>query len=688
MMDNTIKMCKLLTKLSSKDFKKNIQLNLYYVVMIVMYSAIMYGINIIYSKDYVIQHIEYFNVDNILLMTRIMAGCFFLLALGIILYLDNYLFNYQKNKYYLLRTMGLSRRIISYKILVERLIGSIIGLLIGIIIGTIFNYFLTKYILEVMETTITISFKLYKDALALTILGNAILLLVTFIKNVKRFKSIELKELLTVEKKIKIGKIPSVKANIISIIVIGIMGIGVLRYYDYVQHLQEITDNVKNLLIFLVIILAILAIRSFIYAGINLQTRKRLKKQYHSIEDIILLTELTTYSKRLKFMMFSSSIILLFCIVVPVMANILFTWSHSFNQYKGSYDIEVNSIYNYIKEPDKIGEIEIDFLNEYLESQDVHANKFIKVKNYLANPDLFKNRRRGMFPPYIISLDDYNCVRSASGLEKVSLNKDEFLVHKYKTEQNVFSDKKIVLSNGVTLKNSQKEFTDSVAGESLFNTDNPYVIVVNAYAVEGLLKVSETVLIDTQDRITYSQAEKIEKDILTELNNSEIYESNRKYNKEDDFFRIFEVTMQTISNNQFVTFTILVNLLSIYLFIIGMVLNLSILSLNYLFIMRSHVDNIKVYRRLGVNEKESSDIRKKESRYIYTTPLVCAGVFLSIILGVYISLNYAEIHAYVSIKGVILNASRYLLLVIGMTVLYAFITMRIIKKGEKDTYVQ
>ena len=687
-MDNTIKMCKLLTKLSSKDFKKNIQLNLYYVVMIVMYSAIMYGINIIYSKDYVIQHIEYFNVDNILLMTRIMAGCFFLLALGIILYLDNYLFNYQKNKYYLLRTMGLSRRIISYKILVERLIGSIIGLLIGIIIGTIFNYFLTKYILEVMETTITISFKLYKDALALTILGNAILLLVTFIKNVKRFKSIELKELLTVEKKIKIGKIPSVKANIISIIVIGIMGIGVLRYYDYVQHLQEIPDNVKNLLIFLVIILAILAIRSFIYAGINLQTRKRLKKQYHSIEDIILLTELTTYSKRLKFMMFSSSIILLFCIVVPVMANILFTWSHSFNQYKGSYDIEVNSIYNYIKEPDKIGEIEIDFLNEYLESQDVHANKFIKVKNYLANPDLFKNRRRGMFPPYIISLDDYNCVRSASGLEKVSLNKDEFLVHKYKTEQNVFSDKKIVLSNGVTLKNSQKEFTDSVAGESLFNTDNPYVIVVNAYAVEGLLKVSETVLIDTQDRITYSQAEKIEKDILTELNNSEIYESNRKYNKEDDFFRIFEVTMQTISNNQFVTFTILVNLLSIYLFIIGMVLNLSILSLNYLFIMRSHVDNIKVYRRLGVNEKESSDIREKESRYIYTTPLVCAGVFLSIILGVYISLNYAEIHAYVSIKGVILNASRYLLLVIGMTVLYAFITMRIIKKGEKDTYVQ
>lgn len=687
-MDNTIKMCKLLTKLSSKDFKKNIQLNLYYVVMIVMYSAIMYGINIIYSKDYVIQHIEYFNVDNILLMTRIMAGCFFLLALGIILYLDNYLFNYQKNKYYLLRTMGLSRRIISYKILVERLIGSIIGLLIGIIIGTVFNYFLTKHILEVMETTITISFKLYKDALALTILGNAILLLVTFIKNVKRFKSIELKELLTVEKKIKIGKIPSVKANIISIIVIGIMGIGVLRYYDYVQHLQEIPDNVKNLLIFLVIILAILAIRSFIYAGINLQTRKRLKKQYHNIEDIILLTELTTYSKRLKFMMFSSSIILLFCIVVPVMANILFTWSHSFNQYKGSYDIEVNSIYNYIKEPDKIGEIEIDFLNEYLESQDVHVNKFIKVKNYLANPDLFKNRRRGMFPPYIISLDDYNCVRSASGLEKVSLNKDEFLVHKYKTEQNVFSDKKIVLSNGVTLKNSQKEFTDSVAGESLFNTDNPYVIVVNAYAVEGLLKVSETVLIDTQNRITYSQAEKIEKDILTELNNSEIYELNRIYNKEDDFFKIFEVTMQTISNNQFVTFTILVNLLSIYLFIIGMVLNLSILSLNYLFIMRSHVDNIKVYRRLGVNEKESSDIRKKESRYIYTTPLVCAGVFLSIILGVYISLNYAEIHAYVSIKGVILNASRYLLLVIGMTVLYAFITMRIIKKGEKDTYVQ
>ena len=34
------------------------------------------------------------------------------------------------------------------------LIIAIAGLLIGIIIGTVFNYFLTKHILEVMETTI------------------------------------------------------------------------------------------------------------------------------------------------------------------------------------------------------------------------------------------------------------------------------------------------------------------------------------------------------------------------------------------------------------------------------------------------------------------------------------------------------------------------------------------------------
>ena len=64
-MDNTIKMCKLLTKLSSKDFKKNIQLNLYYVVMIVMYSAIMYGIiPVVFTNIFVEIKIRIHKIDS------------------------------------------------------------------------------------------------------------------------------------------------------------------------------------------------------------------------------------------------------------------------------------------------------------------------------------------------------------------------------------------------------------------------------------------------------------------------------------------------------------------------------------------------------------------------------------------------------------------------------------------------
>lgn len=243
------------------------------------------------------------------------------------------------------------------------------------------------------------------------------------------------------------------------------------------------------------------------------------------------------------------------------------------------------------------------------------------------------------------------------------------------------------MSNGRVLQNSGKEYTESVGGESIFNNDNSYVLVVNDVDIKSLLKVSETLLIRTDIRLDYEKARYLENDIVRKLNecNWEEYEIN---NTGDEYYTLFKVNMGTISNNQYVVFTILLKLLGVYLFLIGMVLTLSILSLNYLFIMGKRLQNIRVYKRIGITAKENNRIRHKETLYIYGTPLLFAGISSVFVLGGYIFMNLNELSAFVSISGIILNTCRYFLVVLLMTCIYALVTEKNIKTREEKEYAK
>ncbi len=686
-MSNLLNEYRLITKLSSRDFVKNVYLNIYYVVTMIIFTAIIYGINAIWAKDYVIRDIALFNIDNIIFFAKAGAVFFLALAMGITVYIDNYLFNYQKEKYYLLRTMGISKGLIFYKIFIERLIGAVIGCVFGSIIGIFLNFYLTSYVLDIMNVQMQHSFILYGDSLFYTICEIIVLLLTMMLQNKKRFKPVELKDLLKVERKISAQKAPSLVKDIFVLGIVLLTNVGIVAYYSHIRHFKEIADNQKNMLLMCIVCLVVLAMRSIISLFINSKIRKRKSGCIQEPQELILLTELTSYAKRMKYMLFASSAILLFCVLTPIMADIFIKWSASFNRYKGNLDIEVISIYNGVLDPDNIGIIDVAFLEDYLGEYNVKIQDAAVISNYIADPATFLNRKRGTFPPYIISLRDYNDARRISGLGEVALSEGEFLVHKYKTEKDAFPLDEIILSNGHELDNSGQEYVDSVGGELIFNNDNNYVIVVNCEDIRGLLNVSETVLIDTEERISYEKAKELEETIINKLNeyNHELYVLN---DTGDKYYALFDIQMGTISNNQFVTFTILVRLLSVYLFVVGAVLTMSILSLNYLLIMKFHLENEKIYRQIGINLLENENIKRKESAYIYMMPLIDVFICLNAIFLGYILINYEEINAFVSFRAVLISLIQYFFIVVLMACLYAIVTRRLIKKQEVFDYVK
>ena len=678
-MFNKVKICKMIAGLSSKDFKKNWQYNLYYIVTITIFASIMYSINAIYAKEYIIQKIPYYDIDNLILLAKIGSIGFFFLALGILAYIENYLFDHQKQKYYLLRTMGLSKELISYKIFMEQFLGAVIGEIAGIGIGSIFNYFLTGSMLKIMNVSQSYKFMFYGDAMIYTIIEIFLLTILLFLKNTRRFSSIELKKILKVEKKISLKKKPLISTSVIfSFLFLGIIG-GLWGYYGYISHFQDVPENIKNIILIIVVVMLVFLIWNILSLCVNLKIVKRIKKNYKQVKEIVVLTELTAYARRLKYMLFSSTLILLFCILVPIMSDVFLKWSKSFGEYKDILDIEIRSVYNYVEKPENIGILDESSIISYLENQGIKVESLVKVNNYIADKEQFKNRRRGTFPPYIISLSDYNLARKMSGLETVELENDQFIVHKYKTEKKSYDDEKVELQNGRIVYNSSREFTDSVGGEFLFNADNPYVLVIEDKNLDGLLKVSETILINTENRIIYSKAQKLEDDLLDTLNdyNKSVYKVN---DLGDPYYELFETNFQTISNNQYVIFTVLTKLLSLYLFIIGVILALSVLSLNYLFIMKFHINNEEIYRRIGVSNLENKFVRRKLTQYVYIIPLVCAFAFVVLIFGGYIFLNYAEVSTFVTISNVIIDLAKYLLVVIFMTFLYAEITVKLTKR--------
>lgn len=685
-MNSKFSMYRLITRLSSRDFKKNMRYNIYYLITIIVFSTIMYSLNALTAKKYIIRQIPYYDVDNILLFTRIGAVFFLILAIGVMIYINKYLFNHQKDKYYLLRTMGVSRKIISYKIFCEQFVCTVIGGGIGILIGSVFSFFITGYVLKIMEISMNNPFKIYGDSLLMTVIELFGVLCFIYLKNVRRFKCTNIKALLKVEKKMSAQR---QKPLIFKVIMLGIISVAVVccaLYYSRIRHFKDVPENIKNIFFMMVLFLLIVAFKCITGLLMDVKIQKRKGKDYKNVQELLYLTEVTAYAKRMKYMLFVSCIILLSSILIPIMSAIFQTWAERFNQYKGDLDIEISSVYNSIGSAENIPEIEPAFIGKYLSEQNIETDKMVKIENYLAEPASFMNRKRGTFPPYVISLSEYNQARKISGLPEANLPEGEFLVHKHKTEQKSYKSE-IVLSNGIVLQNSGKEYTESVGGESIFNNDSSYVIVVNDDQMKGLLKVSETLLIKTAARLDYEKAEYIENGIIQVLNeyNKEEYVTN---DTGDKYYTLFRANTGTISKNQYVTFTILIRLLSLYLFVIGMVLTLSILSLNYLFIMEERLQNVRVCKRMGITAKENRAIRRKETVYIYGTPILVAGISVVLVLGGYVFMNYSELKAFVSVPVIILNMCRYFLIVLVMTGIYAFITEKSIAVREEKEYVK
>lgn len=412
-MKSILNMYKLITRLSSRDFKKNLQYNLYHLITIIVFTSVMYSLNTLTAKKYIIRQIPYYDVSNILLFTRIGAMIFLGLAIGVIVYINKYLFNNQKNKYYLLRTMGVSKKIILYKIFFEQLICTITGGSIGILIGGIASFFVTAYVLKIMAVSINNAFKIYMDACLITFIELFATLCLTCLRHVKQFRCVNIKSLLKIEKKMSTQREKSIIFKIIILVSALSSVLGCAIYYNQIRHFKDVPGNIKNIFLIIMFSLLIFVLRCISGLLLDAKIMKRKRGNYKSENELLYLTEITSYTKRMKYMLFISCVILLASVLIPIMADIFQIWSENFNQYKGDIDIEINSVYNSISDSNNIPKITPEFIGEYLSEKNIKINQLAKIENYLSEPDLFMNRKRGTFPPYVISLSEYNQARNA-----------------------------------------------------------------------------------------------------------------------------------------------------------------------------------------------------------------------------------------------------------------------------------
>lgn len=665
-------------KSNIKNIKGNIGMYIYFIFTVIILISISYSINSIFDSEYIISEIPYIDMRNILLITKVVSALFFLISVTVIFYIDDYIFSRQKDKYYLLRTMGLSGRNITNRIIIGEILLFIISFPIGIFIGAILNYGVTNSLIDIVNFHWDNSLRIYTNSILWTLCETCLFIFLLYIKNLKKFKNKSLDSLLIVDKKIDLKKKMKNKLNILFIGLIVCINILLQAYYKHIKNFKDISDNLKNLILVILFFLFFILLFLIMNLIMNSLQIKRMKRE-NNLKDLLVLVDITSHKRKIKSLLYISTIILFLCGVIPVISNILLGWADSFNEYKGNIDIQISSVYNSILDSKNIPEISDEDVLNYLSNKKLDVNKIIQIKRYLPLESQFYDRKRGQFPPYVMGLSEYNDARIMSGLKAKKLKDNEFLIHQLNIEKKEFTKQEIKLSNGKIVNNSNIVLKDSVGGEVLFNNDNPYIIVVNDKDTVGLLCTSKSIFIDTRDKIEYKLAERIEKELVEYLNdiNKSLYNIN---NTGDPFYTLFEAKTATVSQNQFFMFQFAVKLLSLYFYIIALITALNILSFQYLNLEEIQKKNKSVLESIGVNKKEISIIRKKEKKLIYHIPLLLATLFTVIFVIEYLLINSKEIKTYISDFSVMRSILVYAGFIWLLGGIYIFIVDKISRR--------
>lgn len=616
----------MLCKLSFSNIKKSFKDYAIYFFTLILGVCIFYIFNSVDSQTAMLK-ISSSQGEMIGLLTELLSyvSVFVSFILGfLIIYASRFLIKKRNKEFGVYLTLGMSKRKISFLLLMETFLIGLISLGIGLLLGVVLSQVTSIFIANMFEADMTkFAFNFSKAALIKTIIYFGIIYFIVMIFNTVIINKNKLINLLQASKKQEKIKL---KNPIICIIlfILSIAMLGSAYYMVATQNGISWLTNHNVSIMALPIILGIFGTVVFFYsvAGMLLKILSKCNNLYAKKLNTFTFKQI---SSKINTMVISISIICIMLFFTLCLLSSAFTIKNFFNNSLNKYapcDFGLE-LYNmpYITSEEVFKKL--DLTNDIKNSISINVYKQDNF-TYKESLGLYYDTIRKKYPYVqfnskveIVSISDYNKLANIYNFENIKLKEDEYIfISNY--EKEIYDE---VMNLDSTMNVFGKELKpardNAIEGfiEMGGNPTNMGFIVVP----DSIIKKEKynQVFVGNYKEMTKEQREIIEQKIRkvsSLLPEDSDIECGYSLNTRDD------IEESSVGLSAIVTF------IGLYLGIIFLISSSAILSLKELSDCLDDKNKYVILRKIGVDEKDINKSLFKQTLIFFMMPLLLAAV--------------------------------------------------------------
>lgn len=627
------------SKISNETLKQLARTNVKnsYRDYIIYFITLTFGICLLYTFNTIDKQFSLFG-DNFLLESYLDTAAGLIFGASIIIsiifaflvnYANQFLMRRRKKEFGIYITLGMNKRDITKLMYKESITIGILALIVGVGIGIFAEQGISILTTKMLGLN-SLDFRFSISILALIKTGILFIVVLWFINkfNKKTIEKYTLIELIKADKKNEFVELRNFKINLIMFI-----GSVVLILCGYLVLLRDtFSFKVFGFSIALVCVGTYLFFKSLSDFLIKVLT-KRKSKYFKNIN----MFKIAQISSRIKSMNVTMTIIcsLLFLAMTIIpsgisISEIIINDVETATPYHATIS---NHIYEYDSNGKKIKSIKEELVSKgfpfsslvlkYSEvkqysPKDLTISK-LNIGNYINDKNISKNIDLNE-QIYLVGLTDYNQARVQQGLEKVSLNYDEYLLnsvdknYKYIYETYLSKESNAIDINGVTLKDGTDKIQD-VNYQNSTLLSNIVTIVVPDKVISNLEPTSIFL------NVNYPS--------LTNEYDNEFVDNFLKYKEEG-----YRYNSKIVIDGEKVSMNTILSYISLYIGIIFLITAGAVLALQQLVDQDLNIERYNLLKKLGVSEKQRENALFTQILVVFLVPFSVAFIHSLFVNGV------------------------------------------------------
>ncbi len=627
----------MLFKLSIKNIKKSIKDYAIYFFTLILGVAIFYVFNAIESQT-VLLDVTKDTREIIKLMTNLLSGVsvFVSFILGfLIIYASQFLIKRRKKEFGIYLTLGMSKRKISMILFFETFLIGLISLFIGLGLGTLLSQFMSLLVANMFEANLTeFTFTFSSSAMIKTFIYFGIMYFLVMIFNTINISKCKLIDLLHGSKKSEKIKLKNpIFCTLVFIISASILGYAYYLVTAGFEKLSNATDiflpiilgTLSTFLIFWslsgLILTLVVKFKTFYYKALNSFTVRQISSKINttifsmSIICLMLFITICVLSSALSI---KNSMTANLKTLVPI--DVQFTKTRYLSEEQGSVSAdtvadftitlrETLKLLDFDIESNLKDVVELDIYNVGLNFKDTLGNYYEEV--YQKFPFMNYDTKEDF-----IKLSDYNRLARLFGLEKYTLENNEYiLVADYK--------ELIAIRNGALKRNVPILIQNKKYYPKYEACKNGFLFINSTHSNAGFFIVPDSALNEEKISVSMLNANyKVEEELLKKKIEESITVDlkNHSYSATTTLKAVTKMRLYETS----VGLGAMVTFIGLYLGIIFLMSSAAILALKELSESTDNKERFRMLRKIGADEKMINQALFRQIGIFFLFPLLLA----------------------------------------------------------------